>query len=84
LGFPRLTLAVAIVLAAQCRRRRCRPSGGLMFHVVVIRAPREVAVGNVGRLVERFGSLALPADIGCLARRTGRAVATMNERYRDW
>ena len=47
LGFPRLALAVAIVLAAQCRRRRCRPRGGLMFHVFVIRAPRELAVGTL-------------------------------------
>jgi hypothetical protein len=43
LGFLRLALAVAIVLAAQCwRRRRCRPRGGLMFHVFVIRAPRKL------------------------------------------
>jgi hypothetical protein len=37
----RLALALGIVLAAQCWRRYCRPRGGLMFHVFVIRAPRE-------------------------------------------
>jgi hypothetical protein len=33
------------------------------FPVVVIRAPRELAIGNVGRPVERLGPLALPIDV---------------------
>ena len=72
MGFPRLAVS------------RCYRAGGAMpgasllatrwieFPVVLIRAPRELAIGNVGRPVERLGPLALPVDIGCLARRTGR------------
>jgi hypothetical protein len=61
-----------IVLAAQCRGRHWLATRWIDFPVVVIRAPRELAIGNVGRPVERLGPLALPVDIGCLARRTGR------------
>ena len=46
----------------------------------VIHAPRELAMGNVGRPVERLGALALPVDISL----EEPAVATVNERYRDW